>query len=192
MSYEYDEEYYYSFRKIILWFMNILYDMKSTGIDNIPVDSNYILVGNHLNILDAALIANFVDCNLRFMVDNKLYRYKLWESFFKRLGTFGINPEKLDLKAVKTALELSKNYNLVIFPEGKTHKLEENVAFKPGIARLSSLSNSIVVPFGINGTYKPFTNLQINFGEPIDFKKIDIRRNEMDSYIEENVRKLQR
>ena len=192
MNYEFDEEFYHKFRKFIVGFMDLFYNIDSSGLENIPVDGKYILAGNHLHILDAALIAKYVDCELRFMVDNKLYRYRLWERFFKSLGTIGIEPEKMDLKAVKEALEIAKNYSLVIFPEGMTHKFEENIAFKPGVAKLSMLANDVVVPFGINGTYKPFSKLQINFGEPIDFRNVGIPRKEMDYYLEDNVRKLQR
>ena len=192
MNYEYDKEFYYKFREFIVNFMDFLYDIDSNGLDNIPTDEKYILAGNHLHILDAALIAKYVDSELHFMVDNKLYRYKLWEKFFKRLGTFGIDPERNDIKAVKEAVEIARKNNIVIFPEGKTHRLDDDVAFKTGIARLSIFANSVIVPFGINGTYKPFSKLQINFGQPIDFRDMNLSKKEMDLYLEDNVRKLQR
>ena len=192
MEIQFEEEFYFSTRKFLVSLMGIFYNTYGYGMENIPVDRNYILVGNHLHILDSVLIATYVDDNLRFMVDNKLYRYKLWKYFFKRLGTIGINPEKLDLKAVKESLEIAKQYNLVIFPEGMTHKYEEDIAFKPGIARLAKLANALVVPFGIKGDYRLFSDLQITFGEPIDFNNIDIPKKEYDYYLEEKVRKLEK
>ena len=192
MEVEYNEEFYFKLRKVLVFLMDRLYNIEGYGIENIPSDSRYILVGNHLHILDSVLIAKYVDTNLRFMVDNKLYRYRVWEYLFKSLGTFGINPEKLDITAVKHALEIAQDYNLVIFPEGMTHKYEEDIAFKPGIARLTKLANAQVVPFGIKGSYKLFSDLQINFGEPIDFNKLDIPRKEYDYYLEDKVRKLEK
>lgn len=192
MEIEYNEEFYFRLRKILVFLMDKLYNIEGYGMENIPSDRNYILVGNHLHILDSVLVAKYVDDNLRFMVDNKLYRYKAWERLFKSLGTFGIDPNKADLKAVKQALEIAKNYNLVIFPEGMTHKYENDVAFRPGIARLSVLANALVVPFGIEGSYKLFSDLTINFGEPIDFKTIDVPKKEQDYYLESVVRKLEK
>ena len=192
MEIEYSEEFYDKTRSFLVSLMSILYNTSGYGMENIPVDRNYILVGNHLHILDSVLIATYVDDNLRFMVNNKLYRYRLWKYFFKRLGTIGINPEKNDIKAVKESLEVIKNNNMVIFPEGMTHKYEEDVAFKPGIARLAKLANVLVVPFGIKGSYKLFSDLQITFGEPIDFKTINLPREEYDYYLEDKVRKLEK
>lgn len=192
MEIKYDRKFYHDFRNFIVFLMDILYNIRAEGLDNIPTDTNYILAGNHLHILDAALVAKYVDTDLRYMVDKKLYKYYLREYFFKKLGTFEIDPDKMDIKAVKEALILAKEYSLVIFPEGRTHELENDIPFRPGVAGISRLSNLPVVPFGINGTYKPFSDLRISFGEPINFKKLDIPKKEMDLYLEDTVRKLER
>ena len=72
-TYEYDKEFYVKFRKLVVDFMSFLYKIEATGVDNIPKDTNYLLVGNHLHIMDAGLIAKYDDSYLRFLVNNKLY-----------------------------------------------------------------------------------------------------------------------
>ena len=190
-NYEYSKRFYQNFRKFIVWYMDMTYNIEATGVENIPTDSNYLMVGNHLNILDAALIAKYDPSNLRFMVDNKLYKTHSGNYFFKKCGTFGIDPNNSDVKAVREAYNILKEYSVVIFPEGRTHKLEEEVPFKPGFSGIARMSNVPVVPFGINGTYERHSDLQINFGEPINLKELDVKKSEYDRYIENEVRKLQ-
>ncbi len=190
MEFEYNPEFYHKFLKFVKLYMRILYKVEANGLENIPQDKNYLLAGNHLNILDSWLLMSVLDTELRFMVDKKLYRYKLWEWFFKNLGTFEIDPDKFDLKAVKTSIDLIKSGSkVVIFPEGKTHKITESVPFKPGVASIAKLAKTSLVPFGIRGSYKPGANIRINFGEPIDLSQY--KKNEYDMILEENVRRLE-
>lgn len=192
MESNYDIEFYKNFSRFVKHFMKIFYNIECSGIENIPEDTNYILAGNHLHILDSWLLMSLVDDPLRFMVDKKLYRYALWEKFFTKLGTFPIDPESFDLKAIKTTLELLKTEeNIVIFPEGATHSRKSNLPFKPGITKISSKTNTPIVPFGINGTYVPFTTLKIAIGSPINFKISSIPKNEQDAYLENEVRRLE-
>lgn len=190
MEIEYNKDFYYKFLKFVKLYMNFLYRIEANGLDNIPKDGNYLLAGNHLNILDSWLLMSILNTELRFMVDKKLYRYKLWEKFFKSLGTFGIDPEQTDIKAVKTSIDLIKEGNkVVIFPEGKTHKITESVPFKPGVASIAKLAKTSLIPFGIRGSYRPGAKLNINFGEPIDLSLY--KKDEYDFILENNVRKLE-
>ena len=96
MEAKYDIEFYKKFKKFVERFMNTMYRINVNGLDNIR-DTNYLLAGNHLNILDSWVLVSLFDEPIRFMVDQKLYRYYLWELFFRTLGTFPINPNEIDL-----------------------------------------------------------------------------------------------
>lgn len=190
MEIKYNIEFYKQFKRFVETFMNKMYTINANGLDNIP-ESNYLLAGNHLNILDSWVLLSLIDDPIRFMVDQKLYRFYLWKLFFRTLGTFPINPNESDFKAVKTAIGLLKDEEVVcIFPEGKTHKQEDYQPFKNGVPSISVLASKKIVPFGINGTYKPFSEIYINFGEPIDYSKIP--KNERDSHLESVVRSLEK
>ena len=196
MDVKYDYEFYRRFKKFVNFYMKHVYNIECNGIENIPKDKNYILVGNHLNILDSWLLIAVTDEHLRFMVDKKLYNTKPGEWFFKKVGTFEIDPNETDPRkkqiALKNAIELLKSgEKVVIFPEGETHPIDVKIPFKGRVSAISKLAKTKLVPFGINGTYKPFTKLQINIGEPIDFTKIKLPKNEETSYVENIVRKLE-
>lgn len=190
MEIKYDIEFYKKFKKFVEVFMNNVYTINANGLNNIP-DNNFLLAGNHLNILDSWVLISLIDEPIRFMVDQKLYRYYLWELFFRTLGTFPINPNEADLKAVKTSINLLKdNENVCIFPEGKTHKQEVYQPFKNGVASIAVMAKKEIVPFGIIGTYRPLSEITINFGEPIDYSKIP--KDERDSHLEHIVRSLEK
>ena len=191
-TYEYDKEFYVKFRKLVVDVMSFLYKIDATGVDNIPKDTNYLLVGNHLHIMDAGLIAKYDDSYLRFLVNNKLYIKDLDRYIFQKCGTIGIDQKIADIKAVRTMIETLKEYSMVIFPEGITHKQDVYVPFKPGVASIAKIAKVPVVPFGIVGTYKPFSNLRINFGTPIDFSKSKLNKSQMDVVLENEVRKLEK
>lgn len=190
MEIRYNIEFYKKFKKFVEFYMNKMYKINALGLENIP-DTNYLLAGNHLNILDSWVILSLIDDPVRFMVDQKLYQYYLWEVFFRSLGTFPINPNETDLIAVRTAVSLLKESEIVcIFPEGKTHKQSVYQPFKNGVPSISVLANREIVPFGINASYKPFSEINITFGEPIDYKKIP--KTERDSHLESIVRSLEK
>ena len=190
MDAKYDIEFYKKFKRFVERFMNTMYRINVNGLNNIQ-DTNYLLAGNHLNILDSWVLVSLFDEPIRFMVDQKLYRYYLWELFFRTLGTFPIDPNEIDLKAVKTAISLlKKNENVCIFPEGKTHRQVDYQPFKSGVPSIAVMAKKEVIPFGISASYKPLSEITINFGEPIDYSKI--QKNERDSHLENIVRSLEK
>jgi len=191
-NYEYDKQFYMDFRKLVISIMDILYRIDVTGLENIPKESNYILAGNHLNIMDAGLIAKYDDSYLRFLVNNKLYKKPLDRYIFQKCGTIGIDQHISDIKAVRDMINVLKEYSMVIFPEGVTHKQDVYVPFKSGVSGIAKLAKVPIVPFGIQGSYIPFSNLKINFGTPIDFNKTKLNKSQMDVILENEVRKLEK
>ncbi len=196
MDVKYDYEFYRKFKKIVKFWMLHTRRIKCNGIENIPKDKNYILVGNHLNILDSLLLIAITDEHLRFMVDKKLYKTKPGEWIFKKGGTFAIDPNEEDAtkkqESLKTAFELLKNgEKVVIFPEGKTHPVNVRLPFMGRVSGLSKMTKTVLVPFGLNGTYRLFSKLEINIGEPIDFSTLKLSKEEEKQYLYDIVRSLE-
>ena len=196
MEVKYSERFYKNLKVHFKNFMNTFYKIDVKGLENIPEDSNYILAGNHLNILDSWLLITITDETLRFMVDKKLYNFKLGEWFFKKLGTVAVDTNTTDsaknYNAIRTAVKLLKDgEKMVIFPEARTHNMKVNYKFKEGATAISKLSNKVIVPFGIKGTYIPFTKLEIVIGKPINFKELKINKEEENDYLEKTVRNLE-
>ena len=191
MDVKYNKVFYKAFHIFVYINMHIFYNIKVTGLENIPTDTNYILAGNHLNILDSWVLLAVDKNYIRFLVDNKLYRYKYWECFFKILGTIGTTPDSKDMIALKEMINLLKEgENLAIFPEGHTHKKDVHLEYKSGVAKLSRLTNVPVVPFGIYCSYIPFSRININFGEAVNYKLVKLPNNKIDKDLEIKIKSL--
>ena len=74
-----------------------------------------------------------------------------------------------DIEAMKRCLKVLKNGELLgIFPEGTRKGLEKNGKAKNGAAFMAIKSKAKVIPIGIHGSFKPFSKVYVNYGEPID------------------------
>lgn len=106
------------------------------------------------------------------------------------MGAFPMDRKSVDLRSLKESLFILKNKQVLgIFPEGTRNKTNDlMLPFKPGVSNLSIKTNSLIVPFGINGKYKFRSRIKLNIGKPIDIKNIE--KSEQTSYIEEQVKKL--
>ena len=188
---KYNIKFYKSIRKICNFYLEKIFRPKV--INKIVLDDKPILlIGNHKSGYDILMLWYALkNENLRFMAKKEFFDTKLSNPFYM-CGAFPIDRDKNDLVALKTAVKLLKNNEkVVIFPEGTRNKTENVLLpFKKGFSNIALLGKANVVPFAIKGTYKLFKHPTIVFGEPIDFKEINIEKDKMDSYVEEKVKKL--
>lgn len=76
-------------------------------------------------------------------------------------------------------MELAKKYinegeMLMIFPEGTRNGFDKGVKIKKGAAVLALSTNSVIVPVGIKGNYKPFTKIRIRIGKPMTLENYTV------------------
>lgn len=187
----YSIKFYKGCRLLTDFYLDKFYNPKIVGRENLP-DSGYLLVGNHKSGLDILLVAYALrKYNPRFMAKKEFFENPILKWLFEKVGAFPIDRQSLDLTAVKKAIRLLKDNNIVvIFPEGTRNTKEEMLPFKKGVASISMISNSKVVPFGISGDYKFRSKPTIEFGKAIDFKEESIGKEEADNYLQEKVKNL--
>lgn len=187
----YSIKFYKGCRLLTDFYLDKFYSPKIVGKENLP-DTGYLLVGNHKSGLDILLVAYALrKYNPRFMAKKEFFENPILKWLFEKVGAFPIDRQSLDLTAVKKAIRLLKDNNIVvIFPEGTRNTKEEMLPFKKGVASISMISNSKVVPFGISGDYKFRSKPTIEFGKAIDFKEESIGKEEADNYLQEKVKNL--
>jgi len=187
----YSIKFYKGCRLLTDFYLDKFYNPKIVGKENLP-DTGYLLVGNHKSGLDILLVAYALrKYNPRFMAKKEFFKNSISKWLFEKVGAFPIDRQSLDLTAVKKAIRLLKDNNIVvIFPEGTRNNKEEMLPFKKGVASISMIGNSKVVPFGISGDYKFRSKPTIEFGEAIDFKEESIGKEEADNYLQEKVKNL--
>lgn len=187
----YSIKFYKGCRLLTDFYLDKFYNPKIVGKENL-LDTGYLLVGNHKSGLDILLVAYALrKYNPRFMAKKEFFENPILKWLFEKVGAFPIDRQSLDLTAVKKAIRLLKDNNIVvIFPEGTRNTKEEMLPFKKGVASISMISNSKVVPFGISGDYKFRSKPTIEFGKAIDFKEESIGKEEADNYLQEKVKNL--
>lgn len=186
---EFDLEFYKKAIKIIRSLVNILYKPTIEGTKNIKLDSGFILAGNHKSLLDIPLLAAAVDPNVRFMGKKELFENSICNYFFSKLGAFPVDREGIDLNAIKTAMRLLKEEEVLgIFPEGTRNKSDELLPFKEGTTRIAMKTKKPIIPFGISGEYKLGGGITIRFGEAIDFNQLNLEN--QNEYLRDKVKEL--
>lgn len=188
MENKYNIKFYKSIKKLLAVSMKLVYNPEIVGISNIP-DKPYILAGNHKSLLDIPLLIASIPDEIHFMAKKELFDYILLKDIFMKMGAFPVDRDKVDLKAIKNALNVLKsNEVLGIFPEGTRNKTNNILLpFKGGVSSIASKTSSLIVPFGIVGEYRR-NQIKLNIGEPINIKNIN--KEEQTIYLEDKVKEL--
>lgn len=157
----------------VSFFAKVIFRLKITGVGNVPKAGGVIICANHNSYFDIPLLG----CALPRPVDNiaksELFRNKIIAILFRKLGGFPIRRGQIDRSAMKEAVRrLKAGRMLSYYPEGTRSKNGRLQKPKAGIGRIVVESGVVVVPVYIHGSHrpKPFRQVMIHFGKPIDFK----------------------
>ena len=139
----------------------------------------YIICPNHVNYLDAVAIVVFSKEKVRFIAKHDLARIGILRWLEHLFDVIPIKRNTQDLEGMKRCLKALKNDEIIgIFPEGTRKGMEKNVKAKNGAAFMAIRTGKQVVPVGISGSFKLFSKVCINYGEPIDMTKYKIKGKE--------------
>lgn len=173
-------------RKIVKTFLSslyrIFYRIEITGEENkqkAAKSGGYIICANHLNYLDAAAIVLLSKEKIRFIAKHDLGRIAILRWLEHLFDIIPIKRNSQDMEAMKRCMKALKNNEAIaIFPEGTRKGMEKNAKIKNGAAFLAIKAGCPVVPVGISGTFKLFSKIYINYGEPIDMSKYKVKGKE--------------
>lgn len=152
-------------------FMFFVFRIRISGKENIPKDGGCILAVNHRSNWDVIIAGLSCGRHLRFMAKYELFENKFFGWLIKNLGAFPVHRGAGDIGAIKGALSILKqNEMMLMFPEGRRVK-DENKAVhaKTGVAMLAHRARVPVIPAYISGEYKWMHKITITFGEPVMF-----------------------
>ena len=142
-------------------------------------NGGYIICPNHINYIDALAVVVFSKEKIRFIAKHDLARFGIIRWLSHLFDCIPIKRNTQDLEAMKRCLKALKNGEiLAIFPEGTRKGMEKNGKAKNGAAFMAIRTGVPVVPVGISGTFKLFSKVYLNYGEPIDMKKYKIKGQE--------------
>lgn len=156
----------------------IIYRTKKVGEKNIPKEGPYILCPNHVHALDAVVL---VVCNKReiiFIGKEELFENKFIAWLGRTFDVIAIKRESADIEAMKLSFKALKQGKLLgIFPEGTRNGMAKGAKVHNGAALISLKTGAPIIPVGIQGNFKPFKKVKINYGKPMDFSEYASQKN---------------
>lgn len=138
------------------------------GLENFDMKKPFILCANHISNWD--VVALYLACPrcINFMAKAELFKFKPLGWLLKKLGAFPVRRGENDITAIKTAMKVLKDGEVLgIFPQGTRTDNDDDQA-KGGAVLIASKTNVPVVPAAIITEYKIFRPVRIVIGAPID------------------------
>jgi 1-acyl-sn-glycerol-3-phosphate acyltransferase len=143
----------------------------------------WILAANHISHFDPPLIGIASRGKIDWMGMVELFRQPLFSAWLRAVDAFPVDRGQLDRAAVRTALgRLRAGHCVGMFPEGGIRdgagSVLEGAPFRPGVAGLSQMTDTPIVPCVIMGSDRIYilprlwrpghrVPVWIGFGEPL-------------------------
>ena len=167
---------FYRFAKVVcnvvckLWFK-----LEYYGMENLPTDRGYILVGNHQSYWDLVMMGLKLNTTLTFMANERLFHKPVLAPIIRGLGAFPVNLKKPDMTAIRTAKKVVKEGKvLALFPEGTRSHDGKLLKFKGGVIYIASVTGEDVVPvcitYGNGGKFR--SRILIRYGQVIPNQEV--------------------
>lgn len=159
-----------------------------SGQENIPADSNYLLVGNHQSNFDPVFLVAESKKEMTFVSKKENFDFFFLTPILTALNCIPMDRSSLkdEVRAIKTASELLKNkpgLSLGIYPEGTrskdpNHEIQE---FKPGALKPAFNASKPIVPIAIWGGFRILDKkfrmksypVQVTYLKPISVEEIN-------------------
>lgn len=160
---------YYFGRFVFLIYLKVFYRLRIEGREHIPLRKPFIICANHIYWLDplavgAALPASY---RIHFMGKKELFSNFLFSFILKKAHAFPVNRQEADYGAIKKALQLLKEGQVIgMFPEGSRSKSGNFLKAFNGAALIANRSGVPILPILIVGPYRLFRPLHLYIGTP--------------------------
>jgi len=149
--------------------MRVLYRVELTGSERVPATGAAILASNHASIVDPFILAVTTKREIHYMAKAELFGNPVLSAVFRSLNAFPVERGGGDRTAMSEAAALlGRGALLGIFPQG-TSKVERQIGWHRGAARLALTTGAPLIPVRMTGTrgWPWRTRVRIAVGEPI-------------------------
>ncbi len=163
-----DTNFYKFSRSILSFIFRVLYRPTIIGKEYIMREDAFVLAGNHTNNLDCFLLISAVKRQIHFLAKDSLFK-GITKPIMHLMGVIPVNRKIHDSKALVLAEGCLREKGVIgIFPEGTINRTNDVIMpFKIGAVKMSSDTDSILIPFVITGKYKLFRkSITLEFLKP--------------------------
>ncbi|MGC8862056.1 MAG: lysophospholipid acyltransferase family protein [Armatimonadota bacterium] len=153
------------------------------GRENVPTTGGVLLCANHVSYIDPPALGAGCPRKVHFMAKEPLFQIPVLGFLIKRVGAFPVRTHSADRAALRRAIELLQNGQVVaMFPEG-TRNLTSELLLppEPGVGMIALRAQVPVVPVALINTAKllpphsiffRFTRIKVIYGKPVDLSDL--------------------
>jgi 1-acyl-sn-glycerol-3-phosphate acyltransferase len=180
----------------------LLFQLKTTGSENVPKTGGVLLVANHQSYLDPVLVAVHLRRPVSFLAKSELFENPYFGWFIRMLHAFPVRQGEGDVGAVKEVIRRLQEGNVLnIYPEGSRTQTGELAPLEKGVALIIRRAGVPVVPIAIEGSYAAWPKdrklfhahpIRLKYGKPINFdgKRSDEILQTLESRLKEMIAEL--
>lgn len=155
-------------RGFVRFLFKLLFTVKISGMENIPVGEVYVIASNHVSHYEPPLLMCYWP-----EIPEALAGHDVWDrrntGIFPRIfGAIPVKRGEYDRQVIETTLNvLASGRPVLIAPEGGRSNTPGMRRAKPGVAYLVDRAKVPVVPVAILGTRNDSLNEALKFKRPI-------------------------
>lgn len=164
---------YTSLRFIFRLFFSLIGRWKINGVSNIPLEGPVVVVSNHVSNWDPLIIGCALNRKIHFMAKAELFAIPIIKNIIPKMGAFPIKRGQTDRNALRIALKLLKENELIgMFPEGTRGNTREMLPFKPGVTMIAYKAQCPILPVALVNSRKVLSGwinpVEVRIGKPIE------------------------
>ena len=130
------------------------WDVRVTGVEQVPETGPSILAANHIGLLDGPLLALFAPRPVHALTKQEMFRGR-GGRVLRRAGQIPLDRDAVDLAAIRASLRVLRDGGVLgVFPEGHRGAGEYEL-YRHGAAYLALVTGAPVVPVTFFGTRLP-------------------------------------
>ncbi len=141
-------------QSIVRLVLNIIAHIEMIGAENLPTGAGYVIAGNHIGRLDAALPYYILDRpDIIIMVAEKYEKYAIFRWLTRITNGMFVDRYNADIRVIRECLRrLQQGQILTITPEGTRSKSGNLNQAKPGGVYLAWKAGVPILPVAVTGT----------------------------------------
>lgn len=143
--------------KAFRFLFDILADVRCSGLEKIPVGSTYLIVFNHVSLMEAPILVSYLPEHPEILGAVEVWNRPGQDLLAKAYGGIPIHRGEVDRNAMRKMLQvIEAGKPLMVAPEGGRSHQPGMRAGKPGIIFVTEKFSIPVVPIGMIGTTDDF------------------------------------
>lgn len=139
----------------------VLYRVEIRGLENYEkAGDRFLIVGNHVSLLDAPLLAAFLPGKPMFAVNTHVAEWWWVKPWLKLIDAFPLDPTN-PFSTKQLIRELEKDKKCVIFPEGRLTETGALMKIYQGPGMIADKAGAKILPIKLDGVqHTPFARLK--------------------------------